>query len=165
MSKQISAITIFCWDMGYLWFLNNPNWKVNVCVILWRLKRTPTKAFSVRRTFLLTVFAKTESWFIEGCLHFCNNMNYHFVVLNQTNMWRVNLKQSCQCGVHVFNCLLYISVYLFPVFYFSCAHSVFRRRVSSFENDKRARFLHCLRTPGWNQRWRRQQWPQFNSVN
>lgn len=98
---------------------NNPNWKFNVCIILWRLKRTATKAFSVRRTFFLTVFAKTDLWFIEGCLHFCNNMNYRFVVLNRTNMWRVNLKQWCQCGVHVFKCLLY-TVYrsicfLFPI--------------------------------------------------
>lgn len=126
-------------------------------VILWRFKRTPTKPLSVRRTFFLTsskdVYTCAITWIIVS------------LFLNQTNVRRVNLQQWCQCGVCVFNHLLYISVCSFPPFILSCAHSVFLRGVFCFENDKRAHFLSCQRTPGCNRRWRHRRWPQFNSVN
>lgn len=58
----------------------------------------------------------------------------------------VNLKQSCQCGVHVFNLFLYVSVICLSSFLVVLIQ--FSSEVSRFENDKRAPFLSCQRTPG-----------------
>lgn len=176
MSEQISTIAIVlfpCSKNGIFSVSFFPSAKLKVdCLRLVGLsfsgvskERQQNRSVFSGHFSWLYLLAKTESWFIEGCLHFRNNVNYRFVVLNRTNVWCVNLQQWCQCGVCVFNHLLYILVYSFTLFILSCAHSVFLRGVFSFENDKRAHFLSCRRTPGYNRRWRHRRWPQFSSVN